>query len=172
MITPVIVYAVCELLLALLIAVSNALVIWVFVSQKPVRTPTNTFMFSLALTDFLAGAVGVPVTVFSVLTRAPHKFELCLFVHLILCILCTVSTFHLLAIAIDKYLTICCRCQLWLDTKARHNRARILIVMAWIAGTVVGLLPIFDVFDFASKNRRRFRGECHFTLVSFPVEEG
>ncbi|CAD5211252.1 unnamed protein product [Bursaphelenchus okinawaensis] len=161
----IVVYAVFELLLALQIAVSNALVIWVYITKRPVRTPTNTYMFSLALTDFLAGAVGVPVTVFSVITRAPHSFESCLFVHLILCILCTVSTFHLLVIAIDKYLTICCQCQFWMDQNARHFRARILIVFAWILGTVIGLLPLFDVFEFSSRNRHRFHGECHFTLV-------
>ncbi|CAI2346972.1 unnamed protein product [Caenorhabditis sp. 36 PRJEB53466] len=47
------------------------------------------------------------------MTRKPRTFYGCLFVHLILCILCTISTFHMLAIAIDKYVTICCRDRLF-----------------------------------------------------------
>ncbi|KAI6188297.1 G-PROTEIN-RECEP-F1-2 domain-containing protein [Aphelenchoides besseyi] len=160
-----VIYIIAELTLALIIVGSNSLVLWVFLSRKQVRTPTNTYIFSLALTDFLAGLIGIPLTAISVLTRWPHSFDSCLYVHLILCVLCTVSTFHLLAIAIDKFVTICCRCQLLLDQRARHNRARTLIVIAWIVGGTVGLLPIFDVFGFATSNRSRFRGECHFTMV-------
>ncbi|KAI6242732.1 hypothetical protein M3Y99_00179500 [Aphelenchoides fujianensis] len=159
------VYSVAELFLAALIVISNSLVLYVFLTQKNLRTPTNTYIFSLALTDFFAGAVGIPLTVISVVNKWPHSFDTCLFVHLILCMLCTVSTFHLLAIAVDKFVTICCRCQLLLDQRARHNRARTLIVCAWMFGITIGLLPIFDVFGFASENREKFRGECSFTLV-------
>ncbi|PIC48652.1 hypothetical protein B9Z55_007550 [Caenorhabditis nigoni] len=102
-------YAIAELLLSIHISFSNLLVLWVYIRSKHVRTVTNTYIFSLALTDFLAGALGIPLTVVSVMTRKPRTFYGCLFVHLILCILCTISTFHMLAIAIDKYVTICCR---------------------------------------------------------------
>ncbi|KAI6184013.1 G-PROTEIN-RECEP-F1-2 domain-containing protein [Aphelenchoides bicaudatus] len=162
---PTVVYITAELGLAFLIAITNALVIWVFISRKQIRTPTNTYIFSLAITDFLAGSVGIPLTVFSVLTRSPHGFDACLFVHLILCVLCTISTFQLLAIAIDKYVTICWRCQMMLDEKARHSRARVFIIIAWISGATIGLLPMFDVFDFASSNYHKFNGQCEFTKV-------
>lgn len=51
-------YVVAELAIAFIAAVTNALVIWVFLNRKQVRTPTNTYIFSLAITDFLAGTVG------------------------------------------------------------------------------------------------------------------
>ncbi|VDM74068.1 unnamed protein product [Strongylus vulgaris] len=107
------VYAVAEFLLSIHISLSNLLVLYVYIRKKDVRTVTNTYIFSLALTDFLAGCLGIPVTIVSVLTRRPQTFYGCLFVHLILCILCTISTFHMLAIAVDKYVTICCRDQLF-----------------------------------------------------------
>ncbi|KAK6017068.1 hypothetical protein OSTOST_17444, partial [Ostertagia ostertagi] len=110
-------YAVAELLLSIHISLSNFVVLYVYVRKKYVRTVTNSYIFSLALTDFLAGSVGIPITVISVMTRRPHSFYGCLFVHLILCILCTISTFHMLAIAVDKYVTICCRDRLF---RSRH----------------------------------------------------
>jgi hypothetical protein len=51
-------YAVSEIVLAFLITVTNAIVIWVFISKKQLRTPTNSYIASLALTDFLAGCIG------------------------------------------------------------------------------------------------------------------
>lgn len=49
------VYAVAELLLSIHISLSNLLVLYVYVRKKYVRTVTNSYIFSLALTDFLAG---------------------------------------------------------------------------------------------------------------------
>ena len=48
-------YAVAELILSVHIALSNLLVLWVYVRWKHVRTVTNSYIFSLALTDFLSG---------------------------------------------------------------------------------------------------------------------
>ncbi|ETN83118.1 7 transmembrane receptor [Necator americanus] len=140
------VYAVAELLLSVHISLSNLLVLYVYVRKKDVRTVTNTYIFSLALTDFLAGCLGIPVTVISVLTRRPKSFYGCLFVHLILCILCTISTFHMLAIAVDKYVTICCRDQLF---RSRHSRAVFLIALCWVSGTFIAVMPLFNFFGFA-----------------------
>ncbi|KAI1727516.1 7 transmembrane receptor (rhodopsin family) domain-containing protein [Ditylenchus destructor] len=164
----IIIYAIADLCLALHITVSNLLVIIVFLRQKHVRTPTNTYIFSLAVADFLVGSLGIPATVFSVLTRQPSHFLSCLSVHLILCVLCTVSTFHMLSIAIDKYLTICCkRCQLFDNThhSSRQVRANRFIFMSWVAGSAIGSLPLVDAFGFASQRMPYFRGECHFTVV-------
>lgn len=53
-----------------------------------------------------------------------------------------------------------------LDEQVRHYRARLFIVMAWISGATIALLPMFDVFGFASNNRDKFKGKCEFTVVS------
>ncbi|CAL2034473.1 unnamed protein product [Caenorhabditis brenneri] len=157
-------YAIAELLLSIHISFSNLLVLWVYVRSKHVRTVTNTYIFSLALTDFLAGALGIPLTVVSVMTRKPRTFYGCLFVHLILCILCTISTFHMLAIAIDKYVTICCRDRLF---SSRRKRAIFLLTTSWILGLLVAILPLFNVFGFAETQSLFIKnGEmCYFTMV-------
>ncbi|KAE9549706.1 hypothetical protein FO519_007082 [Halicephalobus sp. NKZ332] len=146
------------------IAFSNLLVIWVYLRSHQIRTPTNSFIFSLALVDFLAGSVGIPITVFTVLTRAPHSFMSCLAVHIIMCVFCTISIFHLLAIAIDKYITICCRCQVF-HQGSRHGRTMVLVIMAWMFGTGIATLPLFNAFGFASNTVDNWTGECHFTSV-------
>uniref|UniRef100_A0A914CNB4 G-protein coupled receptors family 1 profile domain-containing protein n=1 Tax=Acrobeloides nanus TaxID=290746 RepID=A0A914CNB4_9BILA len=158
------IYSAAEIFLALFISFSNLLVIWVFVKVRRIRSPTNTYIFSLALTDFLTGAIGIPVTVYSVVSRAPHAFLPCLALHIILCMFCTISLFHLLAIAIDKYLSICCHCGL-LHQRSKHGRARFLIVLAWVFGSGIACLPLFDAFGFASSTSGNFIGECHFTVV-------
>ena len=56
------VYASAELILAAQISISNFLVIFVYLRSKHIRTPTNAYIFSLALTDFLTGALGIPFT--------------------------------------------------------------------------------------------------------------
>ncbi|VDM27477.1 unnamed protein product [Toxocara canis] len=158
-----IVYSIAELLLSLHISLSNLLVLWVYLRTQHIRTVTNTYIFSLALTDFLAGTIGIPLTVYTVLTRAPHSYMPCLAIHSILCVLCTISTFHLLAIAIDKYVSICCKGQLMQQT-SRYQRAVVLLTMAWTMGALVAILPLFSVQN-SDRMRKNFTGECHFTHV-------
>ncbi|GMR36122.1 hypothetical protein PMAYCL1PPCAC_06317, partial [Pristionchus mayeri] len=108
---------------------------------------------------------GIPATVYSVLTQQPRDFSSCLFVHLILCILCTISTCHMLAIAIDKYITIC-RGNAFM--KSRRSRAVLLIGIAWVAGSLIGALPMFDAFGFKTDRIGNYevRGAvCQFTHV-------
>uniref|UniRef100_A0A914H7T7 G-protein coupled receptors family 1 profile domain-containing protein n=1 Tax=Globodera rostochiensis TaxID=31243 RepID=A0A914H7T7_GLORO len=176
------VYSSVELCLAVFISLTNFFVIFVYLRANQlrtpsnahlravhIRTPTNMYIFSLAITDFLAGAVGIPFTVISVLTRWPSTFFPCLAIHLILCALCTISTFHLLAMALDRYLSICWRRfdhQHHSITRAtRKTRARALITASWIIGSILGGLPLLDGFGFASKTMGKFTGECYFTDV-------
>lgn len=157
------IYSIAEIILSLHISLSNLLVIFVYLQTRHIRTITNTYIFSLALTDFLAGTIGIPSTVYTVITLAPHSFLPCLMVHSILFVLCTISTFHLLAIAIDKYMSICCRNQL-LQQTTRYQRALILLSMAWILGALIAILPLF-LMQNLTKMRENFHGECHFIDV-------
>jgi hypothetical protein len=61
----------------------------------------------LAIVDLLTGSVAIPLTVFSVLTKQPYNYDMCLLLHSSVIALCTVSIFHLLVISADKYLSIC-----------------------------------------------------------------
>jgi hypothetical protein len=113
--TEVIIYCTIELLLALHITLANGLVLQAYIRHSSLRTITNTYIFSLAVADFLTGSVAIPLTVFSVLTEQPKNYTLCLLLHSTIVAMCTVSIFHLLAIAVDKYLSICKYGCLFLD---------------------------------------------------------
>uniref|UniRef100_A0A914RUI8 G-protein coupled receptors family 1 profile domain-containing protein n=1 Tax=Parascaris equorum TaxID=6256 RepID=A0A914RUI8_PAREQ len=154
------IYSIAEIILSLHISLSNLLVLFVYLQTRRIRTITNTYIFSLALTDFLAGTIGIPSTVYTVITLAPHSFLSCLMVHSLLFVLRTISTFHLLAIAIDKYMSICCRNQL-LQQTTRSQRALILLSMAWILGAFIAILPLFSMQNLAEMSEK-FHGECHF----------
>uniref|UniRef100_A0AC35U586 G_PROTEIN_RECEP_F1_2 domain-containing protein n=1 Tax=Rhabditophanes sp. KR3021 TaxID=114890 RepID=A0AC35U586_9BILA len=164
-----IIYAIAEMILSIFISLSNALVIWVFIQHKCIRTATNTYIFSLAVTDFLAGLIGVPFTVWSVITRSPKQFLPCLSVHLILCTLCTISTFHLLAMALDKYLTICSPLNafFYFGKSSRHLRTVIMLSLAWVCGFFIGTMPLFDAFGFSDHLKSAFTqlNECSFLYV-------
>uniref|UniRef100_A0A0N5A423 G_PROTEIN_RECEP_F1_2 domain-containing protein n=1 Tax=Parastrongyloides trichosuri TaxID=131310 RepID=A0A0N5A423_PARTI len=163
------VYVAGELTLSIFISASNLLVLWVFIRNKFIRTATNTYIFSLALTDFLAGAIGIPFTVYTVITKMPNSFIPCLSVHLILCTLCTISTFHLLAMAIDKYITICSPLNAYtrFGKASRKLRTVIMITSAWLFGLLIGILPLFEVFGFSAHLKYEFnkRNECSFLYV-------
>lgn len=104
-----------------------------------------------------AGALGIPLTVVSVMTRKPRTFYGCLFVHLILCILCTISTFHMLAIAIDKYVTICCRDRLFSSRWALF----IILSMFWSYQSIL-ITPVISLCYSVN-------ALCFVTLSSSPL---
>ncbi|VDK46747.1 unnamed protein product [Gongylonema pulchrum] len=158
------VYAAAEIVLSLHISISNFIVLWVYLSSDHVRTVTNTYIFSLAITDFLAGTVGIPLTVYSVVTGAPHSFAPCVAIHSVLCVLCTISTFHLLAIAVDKYMSICCKSQKIIKQVGRNHRAVVLLASAWIVGSLVAILPLLWFSHFRPETEL-FSGDCRFTEV-------
>lgn len=157
------VYVIAESLLSVHISIFNLIVLWVYLTTQHVRTITNTYIFSLALTDFLVGFIGIPSTVYTVLTHRPHSFLPCLAIHSTLCVLCTISTFHLLAIAIDKYISICCKSQFMQQT-SRYQQAVVLISTAWIFGMFISIGPLIWLTDFY-QNYDFFSGECSFTAV-------
>uniref|UniRef100_A0A0N5AX01 G_PROTEIN_RECEP_F1_2 domain-containing protein n=1 Tax=Syphacia muris TaxID=451379 RepID=A0A0N5AX01_9BILA len=157
------IYASAEIILSIIIALSNFFVILVYIRAEHIRTITNTYIFSLAVTDFLAGTLGIPITVYSVATRRPHSYLSCLGIHLILCILCTISTFHMLAMAFDKFISICCNGQLF-SRFSRHTLAISLITLAWLFGTIVAVLPILWLTNL-QQQMQIFAGNCYFTDV-------
>lgn len=47
----------------------NLLIIAAFLAERRLRTVTNAYIASLALTDLLVGAVGIPLTLYTLLTN-------------------------------------------------------------------------------------------------------
>lgn len=133
-------YAVFEILVAIFAIVGNLMVIVVFHRERKLRRRTNYYIVSLAIADFLVGFLGVP---FAILASVglPRNLHACLFTVSLLVVLCTISIFCLVAVSVDRYWAI-----LYPMAYSRNVRTKTaigIISMCWMAGTIVGFLPLF-----------------------------
>ena len=99
-------YTSLEVLIAVACCLGNLLVIWaVWTCGAMRRQPTFCFIVSLAVADFLVGAVAVPVAVLvDSLVRIP--FYGCVALCSVVIILTQASVHSLLAIALDRFLRV------------------------------------------------------------------
>ncbi|EDO47588.1 predicted protein, partial [Nematostella vectensis] len=120
-----------SLLLGLLIVSENLFVCYIVYRFRRLRTYTNGFVASLAVSDILFGAVLVPLHVF--VEHSPVNSYL-------IAIILMVNIANLLLCTFDRYLAV---------LKPFHyatHMAKIfhkVIVLAWLVPIFVGLLPLF-----------------------------
>ncbi|KAH8334686.1 hypothetical protein KR074_001460 [Drosophila pseudoananassae] len=133
-------YTVFEVLVAIVSIIGNVLVIIVFRRERKLRRRTNYYIVSLAMADFLVGSLGVPFAILASI-GLPRNLHACLFTVSLLVVLCTISIFCLVAVSVDRYWAI-----LYPMAYSRNVRTRtaiFIISMCWVAGTIVGFLPLF-----------------------------
>uniref|UniRef100_A0A336LQZ6 CSON001514 protein n=1 Tax=Culicoides sonorensis TaxID=179676 RepID=A0A336LQZ6_CULSO len=133
-------YALFEILVAILAVIGNAAVIIVFQQEKRLRRRTNYYIVSLALADFLVGLLGIPFAIMASV-GLPRNMHACLCTVSLLMVLCTISIFCLVAVSVDRYWAI-----LYCISYNRNVSTRtaiIIISICWIAGSIVGFLPLF-----------------------------
>ncbi|XP_030559006.1 uncharacterized protein LOC115761391 isoform X1 [Drosophila novamexicana] len=133
-------YTVFEVLVAIVSIIGNLMVIIVFRRERKLRRRTNYYIVSLAMADFLVGSLGVP---FAILASVglPKNLHACLFTVSLLVVLCTISIFCLVAVSVDRYWAI-----LYPMAYSRNVRTRtaiVIISVCWVAGAIVGFLPLF-----------------------------
>ncbi|XP_058808875.1 adenosine receptor A2b isoform X2 [Phymastichus coffea] len=150
-------YAACEALVAACAILGNGLVILVFARERRLRRRTNYYIVSLACADLLVGLFAIP---FAVLASVglPRDLNACLFTVSVLVVLCTISIFCLVAVSIDRYWAI-----LYPMGYSRSVRTRTAIGMictCWLAGTLVGFLPLLGW-----NAGRKSDGQCVFVEV-------
>nr|XP_029717466.1 5-hydroxytryptamine receptor 2B-like [Aedes albopictus]XP_029717467.1 5-hydroxytryptamine receptor 2B-like [Aedes albopictus]XP_029717468.1 5-hydroxytryptamine receptor 2B-like [Aedes albopictus] len=133
-------YAVFEGLVALMAVVGNAMVIVVFKRERRLRRRTNFYIVSLATADFLVGLLGVPFAVLSSV-GLPRNLHACLFTISLLIVLCTISIFCLVAVSVDRYWAILH--PMAYSRNVRTKTAIVIISLCWLAGSIIGFLPLF-----------------------------
>lgn len=133
-------YIALEVLVALATIVGNMFVLMVFVRFASLRTPSNYYIISLAVADFLVGLLAIP---FAILGHVglPRDFNVCLFMNSLLMLLCTASILSLVALTVDRY---------WAIFKPFHYKrsvnkrtSAVVICTSWILSTLIGLFPVF-----------------------------
>ncbi|XP_037732337.1 uncharacterized protein LOC119563150 isoform X1 [Drosophila subpulchrella] len=151
-------YTVFEVLVAIVSIIGNVLVIIVFRRERKLRRRTNYYIVSLAMADLLVGCLGIPFAILASI-GLPRNLHACLFTVSLLVVLCTISIFCLVAVSVDRYWAI-----LYPMAYSRNVRTRtaiFIISMCWVAGTIVGFLPLFGWYNTEFK----YDEECLFVEV-------
>ena len=100
-----VIYTVLEVIIAVGCCLGNVLVIWAVWIRGAHRQPTFCFIVSLAVADFLVGAVAIPLAVL-VVGWVEMSFYGCLFISCVVIVLTQASVHSLLAIAVDRFLRV------------------------------------------------------------------
>ncbi|XP_058063430.1 adenosine receptor A2a [Anopheles bellator] len=133
-------YVLFECLVALTAIFGNTLVIVAFKRERRLRRRTNFYIISLASADLLVGTFGIPFAVMSSI-GLPRNLHACLFTISLLVVLCTISIFCLVAVSIDRYWAILH--PLAYSRNMRTKTTMYIIGLCWLAGLVIGFLPLF-----------------------------
>ncbi|XP_067211124.1 adenosine receptor A2b-like isoform X2 [Linepithema humile] len=150
-------YTVCEILVAICAVFGNGLVIIVFSKERKLRRRTNYYIVSLAAADLLVGLFAIPFAILASI-GLPTNLHACLFTVSVLVVLCTISIFCLVAVSVDRYWAILHPMRY--SRTVRTKTAIGIICVCWIAGTLVGFLPLFGWNAGETSDHR-----CMFTKV-------
>ncbi|XP_041079786.1 trace amine-associated receptor 3-like [Polyodon spathula] len=126
--------------ITLIAVLGNLLVIISIAYFKKLQTPTNTFLLSLAVSDFLVGVLVMPFSL--VRTVDSWKFgETFCKVHFILDVtFCTTSIYNLSCIAFDRYFTV--RDPLRYTYRMSTSRMAKILFLCWILPLLVSCVPV------------------------------
>ena len=132
----------CVLLAFLLVVTvaGNSLILAAYLRNARLRTVSNKFVVSLALSDLLVGAISVPVWMYMSLSQWKVTEEVAKLFAVIDMLSATASILHLTSISIERYIAI--SRPFFYNTLPYHAYHSI-IAAIWIASTVLAILKPF-----------------------------
>ncbi|KAJ4933637.1 hypothetical protein JOQ06_030461 [Pogonophryne albipinna] len=134
-------------LIFFLSVVGNLLIILVLTVNKRMRTVTNTFLLSLAVSDLMMAVFCMPFTLIpSILKNFIFGAAMCKIVSYLMGISVSISTFSLVAIAIERYSAICnpLKSRVW---QTRSHAYRV-IAATWVLALVIMIpYPVISNLD-------------------------
>ncbi|CAL8268493.1 unnamed protein product [Lota lota] len=134
-------------LIFLLSVLGNLLIVLVLAVNKRLRTVTNTFLLSLALSDLMMAVFCMPFNLIpSVLKDFIFGAAMCKIVAYLMGISVSISTFSLVAIAIERYSAICnpLKSRAW---QTRSHAYRVIAATWLLAFVVMTPYPIISHLD-------------------------
>ncbi|KAJ8256130.1 hypothetical protein COCON_G00199940, partial [Conger conger] len=147
-------------LIFLLSVFGNLLIIAVLTLNKRMRTVTNSFLLSLALSDLMMAVFCMPFTLIpNLLGDFIFGAAMCKIVAYFMGISVSISTFSLVAIAIERYSAICnpLKSRAW---QTRSHAYRV-ITATWILSFLIMVpYPVFSVLVAFNKPHRATRHMC------------
>ena len=134
------------ILLAVVILFGNSLVVLSFKINNRLRTRTNAFLISLAISDFLVGGISLPMWIYIILTEFNESATLIFRVFDVFAALA--SIYHLTAISIERYIAVS-RPFYYKCLPSFFHRA--MIASAWIAAGVLASLSSVNTTPLISR---------------------
>ena len=163
------------LILILVLVVSlagNGLLCYLILAIKQLQLPTNYFILSLALADFLFAAVCLPFRIAYILQKYLWTLGLsmCKFWIWLDLLFCSASIANLAAISVDRYLKIVS--PLTYDARMTSSRAVLTLVALWgysISLASLSLCPTSNAPGIVVENQRCFIDNKIFLTVVFVI---
>ncbi|XP_041944758.1 adenosine receptor A1-like [Alosa sapidissima] len=155
------VYTVLEVLIGVACCLGNLLVIWALWKCGAVRRqPTFCFIASLAVADFLVGAVVVPMRILGD-GRIHLSFHGCVAFCSVVIVLTQTSVFSQLAIAVDRFLRVAI--PLRYKTTVTLSRCWWVVTACWLTAATVGFTPLMGWNNRTTMTQNRT--QCQFLNV-------
>ena len=161
-------------IISLMIVAVNGLVIFLIHKKKSLRTLTNMFLTSLALSDLTAGLVGIPLLVICLVR---NKHEVCVSSAIFIRFTAISSVCHVLLIAFDRYIFI-------VHYMKHHSlvtkrRAIVAIIFVWLfslASSLVQLswyifhgIALTEYEDVTEDHNKRYSLACIVLFFAVPL---
>ncbi|MED6247328.1 hypothetical protein ATANTOWER_026165 [Ataeniobius toweri] len=134
------IYVFVEVLIAGCCCLGNVLVVLALWKTRMVQQPTYCLIVSLAVADFLVGAVAIPLAVL-VDGRVKTSFHTCLFISCVVILLTLVSVLCLTAIAVDRYLRL--SLPFWYKKTVTWRHSYYVAAACWLLAFPLSFTPMF-----------------------------
>uniref|UniRef100_A0A3Q0SU05 Gastrin/cholecystokinin type B receptor n=1 Tax=Amphilophus citrinellus TaxID=61819 RepID=A0A3Q0SU05_AMPCI len=152
-------------LIFLLSVLGNSLIIAVLVRNRRMRTVTNLFLLSLAVSDLMVSLVCIPFTLIPNLMRDfVFGIGICKLVMYFMGVSVSVSTFNLVAISLERYSAICnpLTSRAW---QTKSHAAKV-ITATWV-GSFILMLP-YPIFSTLKPFTRLNNSTGHMCRLVWP----
>uniref|UniRef100_A0A3Q3F8W4 Gastrin/cholecystokinin type B receptor n=1 Tax=Kryptolebias marmoratus TaxID=37003 RepID=A0A3Q3F8W4_KRYMA len=159
-------------LIFLLSVFGNLLIIVVLIVNKRMRTVTNSFLLSLAVSDLMMAVICMPFTLIpNILEDFIFGASMCKIVSYLMGVSVSISTFSLVAIAIERYSAICnpLKSRAW---QTRSHAYRV-IAATWVVSLLIMVpYPVFSILKSFPKDNGTTTGhQCRLLWPSQQVEQ-
>uniref|UniRef100_A0A3Q3XD76 Gastrin/cholecystokinin type B receptor n=1 Tax=Mola mola TaxID=94237 RepID=A0A3Q3XD76_MOLML len=149
--------------------IGNLLIIVVLMLNKRMRTVTNTFLLSLAVSDLMMAVFCMPFTLIpSILKDFIFGAAMCKIVSYFMGISVSISTFSLVAIAIERYSAICnpLKSRVW---QTRSHAYRV-IAATWVLAFLI-MIP-YPIISHLDSFQRPDNTTAHQCRHKWPLAKG
>ncbi|KAM4583423.1 adenosine receptor A1-like [Fundulus diaphanus] len=153
------IYTSVEVLIAICCCLGNMLVVLALWKTRSIQQPTYCLIVSLAVADFLVGAVAIPLAVL-VDGQVKTSFHTCLFISCVVILLTLVSVLCLTAIAVDRYLRL--SLPFWYRKTVTWRHSYSVAAACWVVAIPLSFTPMLGWHE---SSHNFTNSECRFVSV-------